>query len=87
MRAVADSGVIAGCTLSFTVITGASPHAPRHDTVSTVKSPSSVVFLPSVRPSLFQRAFKIGMDFLTWQAVPSHILITYLPLGSSEKFS
>ena len=43
------SGVILGCTSSLTITAGASPHAPRHETVSTVNSWSSVVcfFFPS----------------------------------------
>ena len=43
------SGVIFGCTSSLTITAGASPHAPKHETVSTVNNWSSVVcfFFPS----------------------------------------
>ena len=76
-----------GYTLSFTVITGASPQAPRQDTVSTVKFKSSVVALRSDNPSSLRNLSRIGIDFLTWQAVPLHTLITNFPFGSREKFS
>ena len=59
------SGVIFGCTSSFTVSVGASPHAPRQDTVSTVKSMSSVVCFLLLRPSSFMRASLTGIDLRT----------------------
>ena len=36
---------------------------------------------------IFQSASNTGIDLRTWQAVPSHTLITYFPLASKEKFS
>ena len=44
------SGVIRGYTSSLTMTVGARPQAPRHDTVSTVKSMSSVVCFFLLRP-------------------------------------
>ena len=32
-------------------------------------------------------ASKTGVDLRTWQAVPSHTLMTYFPFASKEKFS
>ena len=52
--------VMAGWTSPLTVIAGASPQAPRHETVSTVNSRSSVVFLPSVRPRSLRRVSRIA---------------------------
>ena len=61
--------------------------APRQETVSTVNSISSVVCFLWLSPSSFIIASLTGMDFLTWQAVPSHTLMMYFPFGSKEKFS
>ena len=87
MISLAFSGVMAGWTWSLTVHTGASPQAPRQDTVSTVNSMSSVVGFFSVTPKMLRISSRMGTDFLTWQAVPSQILIMYFPFGSREKFS
>ena len=65
------SGVIFGCTLSFTVITGARPQAPRHDTISIVNIISSVVCFPFPKPKCFSNASLTGTDLRTWHAVPS----------------
>ena len=35
----------------------------------------------------FQKASSTGVEWRTWQAVPSQTLMTYLPLASKEKFS
>ena len=48
------------------------------------KRPSSVVNLPSFRSNLALIAFNTGIEPLTWHAVPSQHLISYLPLGSNE---
>ena len=47
------------------VCDGASPHAPRQETVSTVKSISSVVCFLWVSPSSFSMASLTGMDLRT----------------------
>ena len=64
-RSTTFSGDILGYTTSFTVIAGARPHAPRQDTVSTVKYRSSDVCFLSFNPSSLYKRSRIGMDFLT----------------------
>ena len=87
INANAFSGVMEGCTCSLTIMVGARPQAPRQDTVSTVKSISSVVCFFLLSPSSFQSASRTGVEWRTWQAVPSQTLMTYLPFASKEKFS
>src|SRR6266702_5812116 len=53
-------------TCSSTTITGASPQAPRHATVSTVNIMSGVVLFFSLVPIFACSAFRIGHDCLTW---------------------
>jgi hypothetical protein len=66
---------------------GAKPQAPRQDTVSTVNIMSSVVSFWAESPRVSRIFSRIGTLLRTWQAVPSQILMTYLPFGSREKFS
>ena len=62
INSLAFSGVMAGCTTSLTVQTGASPQAPRQDTVSTVNIISSVVGFASVTPKIPRISFRIAVD-------------------------
>ena len=55
--------------------------------VGAVNIKSSVVFLSLLRPSSLYILSSISVPFLTWHAVPSHTLMTYLPFWSKEKFS
>ena len=61
-------------------MTGESEQQPRHATSLSVKRPSAVVS-PSDSPSSSFRALAIESAPLTWQAVPLHKRIRFLPTG------
>ena len=56
--------------------------------VNTGSSPENQYFITFFEDFLaYAKEHNSPMDFFTWQAVPSHTLITYFPLASKEKFS